>query len=71
MKKYFYNPAVTKTEDGRYSVDIYKYEHRKPVFVGHITHQDYKIALANVMNTVDALNEYSHKSIWKKIFKSN
>ena len=69
MNRYFYNPVVSKTEDGKYCVDIYKTKHKKPIFVSSTVHTDYKTVLINARQAVDILNKYEKEKCCGGLFR--
>ena len=70
MTTYFYNPVLQKTEDGVYSVDIYKYKRGKTVFDSYKASKDYNEVLFYARFYVKYMNGYAKKNIFQKLFQN-
>lgn len=71
MTTYFYNPIVQKSDDGTYSVDIYKYKMGKTVFDSYKSDKDYRTVLFYARFYVELMNNFEkNKFSLKKIFKN-
>ena len=70
MVSYFYNPVVQKSDDGTYSIDIYKYKRGKSVFYTYKSSNDYREVLYFARYFVELMNTYEkNKFSFKKLFK--